>query len=485
MFYNFQTRYTDLHKSMYQLLELPKLTSPQIILLNSQLLNELQLSNTSEISVDDLLGFTSNTTPFAQAYAGHQFGHFTMLGDGRAMILGEHIFKDKDNQLQRFDIQLKGSGPTQYSRGNDGKATAKSMLREYLFSYAMKQLGIDTSQSLAILRTGEKVQRFNTEKGAILIRVMKSHIRFGTFEFASKYLEQEDFKEFTKYVILGHYPHLLLENQELDSNVYLNFFKAVMQKCITMVVNWYRAGFIHGVMNTDNMSIVGETFDYGPCSFMNQYKKDTVFSKIDKFGRYSFENQKPILQWNLSVFAQSLVYLFEKDEEGVEEFVSDLNRLIEEFDIVFDKQFYEMMMGKLGIDTKQYSIEDVKSLIDEMLDFLEETCTDYTNFFIELMYPNSFEDEIFSSEKFSNLKTELQKIGLNVEIMKHYNPQRILRNYLVEEALEEYESTEKLDKIQELLDVVSSPYEEDERFKKYQLPPSKEFEKRYTTHCNT
>ena len=464
MTYNFQNTYTKLSSKLFQEVSSPSLTYPKIILINTKLIQKLGV-NYSE-NPKQLL---ESSKPFAQAYAGHQFGYFTNLGDGRAMILGEHLTPNN----KRFDIQLKGSGRTAYSRGGDGKATISSMIREYLYSYAMKNLNIKTSETLAVISTNEKVLREVIHDGAILIRVMASHIRFGTFEYAAKFCTPDEFQKFTDYTIERHYPDIIYEEKK-----YVKFFHAVMKKTVDMVVDWYRVGFIHGVMNTDNMSITGETFDYGPCAFMNRYDPLTTFSQIDTYKRYCFGKQRDILKWNLGVLGKTLLPLFDNDIELAKKYYK---KELEKFDSYFEKKFYNMMKRKLGIANSKFA----KGIINAFLNFLEINNADYTNTFIELMYPNSINDEIYHKPEFLKLRTELKKVGLSLNLMQKSNPQRILRNYLVEEALDEYKNSKKLDKIYELIEAVSSPYTKNDKLEKFEKPPSREFDKRYKTHCNT
>jgi len=468
MIYNFDNSYTHLSKNLYQTLSPPEIVDPTLLLLNTPLLSNLGIDFSQDYNPQILLESSANKA-FAQAYAGHQFGHFTTLGDGRAMILGEHLSPSND----RFDIQLKGSGQTQYSRGGDGKATVSSMTREYLYSYAMKNLGIKTSESLAVLSTNQKVVREEIHDGAILIRVMESHIRFGTFEFVSHFCSSDEFKNFTDYTIKRHYSHLEKEEQK-----YLKFFQAVMEKTIAMVVEWYRVGFIHGVMNTDNMSITGETFDYGPCAFMNYFDLSATFSQIDRFGRYSFGNQKDILKWNLSVLGKTLIPLLDKDISQAEKFFSQ--EMIR-FDSLFQRKFHSMMHRKLGI---QDSVSSEK-LIGQFYRFMDKNKADYTNTFLELMDPQSIDEEIYQTEEFKDLRSELEKYSLDREIMRLNNPRYILRNYLVEEAIDDYKNNKKMDKVHELLDAVKSPYTSEGKQETSQKPPSRDYDRYYTTHCNT
>ncbi|MFT4312897.1 MAG: protein adenylyltransferase SelO family protein [Candidatus Woesearchaeota archaeon] len=458
--YNFNTTYTQLHPDLFSSCRLPTLKHAQIILKHTELQKALGLGN---ISSKTIFKIDKDTQPFAQAYAGHQFGHFTMLGDGRALILGEHVTPGN----KRFDIQVKGSGVTPYSRGGDGKATVNSMMREYMYSYAMEKLGIPTAKSLAVIKTHESVIRDEIEDGAMLIRVMSSHIRFGTFEFASKYLQKKDFTSFVDYVIKRHYPKILE-----SKNVYREFYRKVIQKTIEMVVEWYRVGFIHGVMNTDNMSVVGKTFDYGPCAFMNTYDPQKTFSKIDVYKRYSFENQKHILKWNLFIFAQTLLPLVKSEE---------LQNEFDTFDSLFDTSYMEMMKKKLGI----ISHGDFGSLIHEFLNFLEHNQLDYTNSFIALQNPHAYSDSVYQSEDFQKLRSKIQKVGLDKETMTESDPRRILRNYILEEALDEYVYNKDMSKIITLLEALREPYKENNGFRVFEKPPSDDFEKQYKTHCNT
>ncbi|KQB76699.1 hypothetical protein AK964_22055, partial [Clostridium butyricum] len=243
--------------------------------------------------------------PIAQAYAGHQFGHFTMLGDGRALLIGEHITP----LGERFDIQLKGSGKTPYSRGGDGKAVLGPMLREYIISEAMNALGIPTTRSLAVVTTGESIMRENELPGAILTRVAASHIRVGTFEYVSRWGTVEELRSLADYTLQRHF-----KGEDDKENPYLFLLQEVIKKQAELIAKWQLVGFIHGVMNTDNMAISGETIDYGPCAFMDAYDPETVFSSIDLYGRYAYGNQPSIAAWNLARFAETLLPLLHINE---------------------------------------------------------------------------------------------------------------------------------------------------------------------------
>ncbi len=464
MAFSFNTTYKNLHSSLYSSATPKRVDTPEILVCNDRLSVDLEL-DTADLSAELLAGQQLLEQPIAQAYAGHQYGSFTILGDGRAMILGEHVHDGK-----RSDIQLKGAGRTPYSRRGDGNATVSSMLREYLYSYAMQHLNIKTSRSLAVVETDHEVERRRMEPGAILVRVMNSHIRYGTFQYAASRASDE-LQRFTDYVIDRHYPQLNGRDRK-----YLDFFDAVMQSSIEMVVDWLRVGFIHGVMNTDNMSIDGETFDYGPCAFMNYYDEQTVFSSIDKHGRYAFGNQRAILRWNLERFAEALQPLCRQTALTYDELEVKLNK----FENRFDAEYYSMMRKKLGINS-----DGKKELVDEFLDWLRKSNADYTNTFLELATPGTFDDPVFGTVEFEALRNTLAAVGLNEKLMQEVNPRYIPRNHLVEAALNEYLETEDLSKFKILLTVLENPYRLEDMDSQFQQPPPREFDAEYTTYCNT
>jgi uncharacterized protein YdiU (UPF0061 family) len=462
--FSFDTSYKDLDSNLYSTVTPKRIDNPQTLVLNDGLCADLGL-DTTKLDAHVLAGQDRSEEPIAQAYAGHQYGRFTLLGDGRAMILGEHVYDGN-----RYDIQLKGSGQTPYSGRGDGNATVSSMLREYLYSSAMQNLNIKTSRSLAVVETDETIERRRTEPGAILVRVMNSHIRYGTFQYVAGRASDE-LQRFTDYVIDRHYPQLTAGDRP-----YLKFFDAVMQLSIEMVVDWLRVGFIHGVMNTDNMSIDGETFDYGPCAFMNYYDEEAVFSSIDKHGRYAFGNQRPILRWNLERFAETLQPLCAQSALTHTELKAKLN----EFEDRFDAQYYTMMRKKLGIDS-----DDEQGLVDEVLDWLRRSNADYTNTFLELETPGTFDDPAFATAEFERLRNKLAAVGLDEESMQEANPRYIPRNHLVEEALDEYLETGELSKFKRLLTVLDSPYTLKDTCSQFQQPPPRELDAEHTTYCNT
>ena len=462
--FSFDTTYKQLDSELYSTATPSDIENPELLLLNKSLCDDLGLEE-SELTGQLLSGQDRLEEPIAQAYAGHQFGRFAILGDGRAVILGEHVH-DGD----RYDIQLKGSGRTPYSGRGDGKATVSSMLREYLYSHAMHNLGIDTSRSLAVLETADTVNRRQTEPGAILVRVMNSHIRFGTFRYVAARAPDE-LAAFTDYVIDRHYPELTNSDEK-----YVDFFDAVMRAAIAMVVDWLRVGFIHGVMNTDNMSIDGETFDYGPCAFMNYYDEDAVFSSVDDHGRYAFGNQQHILNWNLARFAESLQPLC----EGSSTSFDGIKARLDEFDDIFQTEYDAMMRRKLGIPT-----DGADGVVDEFLGWLRTSGADYTNTFLELEDPGSFDDPVYSSERFEQLRERIAEVGGDEDLMQKANPRYIPRNYLVENALDQYVEEKDLSRVKALLKVLDDPYESNESTARFQQPPPREFDAEYTTYCNT
>ena len=410
--------------------------------------------------------------PFAQAYAGHQFGQFTILGDGRAHIVGEQVTPDGEI----FDIQYKGSGRTPYSRGGDGKAALGPMLREYLISEAMYYLGIPTTRSLAVVETGEKVYREVPLKGSILTRVASSHIRIGTFQFLAAHKDYEGMKSLLDFSIKRHFSNL-----KFSENLAIEFIKAVMQKQINLIVEWMRVGFIHGVMNTDNSTISGETIDYGPCAFMDHYDANTVFSSIDTQGRYSFANQPSIIQWNLVRLAECLLPLIDKDEKRSIEIAQNL---INTFSSLFKDKWLQMMKKKLGINDHS---EDDEELINNLIKWMQQKKPDFTNTFCNLMNYDHADDEEFEDDEFNNWKREWKKRVESKEyldVMMSCNPTLIPRNYLVEEALSEAETDGKFDKFNELNEIISSPYQLKKVNIKYLETPTKT-NNPYTTFCGT
>ena len=475
--WNLQSSYTQISDKLISELKPDAVTNPSTVIVNNELAEKLGL-NLNGISEKDLSNLFSGNSlpygskPFAQAYAGHQFGQFTILGDGRAHIVGEQVTPDGEI----FDIQYKGSGRTPYSRGGDGKAALGPMLREYLISEAMYYLGIPTTRSLAVVETGEKVYREVPLKGSILTRVASSHIRIGTFQFLAAHKDYEGMKSLLDFSIKRHFSNL-----KFSENLAIEFIKAVMQTQINLIVEWMRVGFIHGVMNTDNSTISGETIDYGPCAFMDHYDANTVFSSIDTQGRYSFANQPSIIQWNLVRLAECLLPLIHKDEKRSIEIAQNL---INTFSSLFKDKWLQMMKKKLGINDHS---EDDEELINNLIKWMQQKKPDFTNTFCNLMNYDHADDEEFEDDEFNNWKREWKKRVESkkyLDVMMSCNPTLIPRNYLVEEALSEAETDGKFDKFNELNEIISSPYQLKKVNIKYLETPSKT-NIPYKTFCGT
>ena len=477
--WHFDNSYSKLSKTFKEDIKPTPVHEPELVILNEELAKNLNL-NFSGVDKKKLAEiFSGNSLPdgtnsIAQAYAGHQFGQFTMLGDGRAVLLGEHLI----NKKQRIDIQFKGSGRTSFSRGGDGRAALGPMLREYIISEAINALNIPTTRSLAVVKTGEKVVRENLLNGAILTRVASSHIRVGTFQYIAATQNVEDLNTLVDYTIDRHYPEI-----KSSKNKALDLLSLVMERQCQLVVNWMRVGFIHGVMNTDNMAISGETIDYGPCAFMDQYDPKTVFSSIDKFGRYAFSNQPPITKWNLARFAECLIPLIDKDEETA---VKIATELIDNFQNIYEEKWLNMMRDKLGLFGND---KNDQTLINKLLDWMKNNNADYTNTFCHLMGVE-LDDEIYKNDDFKNWYNEWQKrLKLNnssdkhLELMKKNNPLVIPRNHKVEEALTDADKG-NLETMNKFLKVLIKPYSVQENIIEFQKPAPISDEK-YQTFCGT
>ncbi len=475
--WNLQSSYTQISDKLFSELKPDSVTNPSTVIVNNELAEKLGL-NLKGISEEDLSNLFSGNSlphgskPFAQAYAGHQFGQFTILGDGRAHIVGEQVTPDGEI----FDIQYKGSGRTPYSRGGDGKAALGPMLREYLISEAMYYLGIPTTRSLAVVETGEKVYREVPLKGSILTRVASSHIRIGTFQFLAAHKDYEGMKSLLDFSIKRHFSNL-----KFSENLAIEFIKAVMQKQINLIVDWMRVGFIHGVMNTDNSTISGETIDYGPCAFMDSYDAKTVFSSIDTQGRYSFANQPSIIHWNLVRLAESLLPLIDKNEKKSIEIAQNT---LNEFSSLFKNEWLQMMRKKIGIDDRS---EEDEELISNLVNWMQNKSPDFTNTFCNLMNYNHANDEVFDDNDFATWKKNWQERVNNKEYLKtmaNTNPVLIPRNYLVEEALNEAETKGNLNEFNDLNKAISLPYQIEKVNIKYLITPSKT-NIPYKTFCGT
>ena len=475
-----ESTYTSLDARLFTFAHAAAMPENRSLLFNTKLAEDLGLSalehhpeRSSILSGQKKL---DGSRPFAQAYAGHQFGHFTILGDGRALVLGEW----RDPQGQRWDIQLKGSGPTAYSRRGDGLATTSAMLREYLISECMAGLGIATSRSLSVVDTGLPVFREFEHKGAVLARIAKSHIRVGTFEYVAQLHDIKALREFTDYVIARHYPEAL---DAVHPTMY--FLQTVIAQQVDLIVQWMRVGFIHGVMNTDNMSIAGETIDYGPCAFMDAFDWGTVFSSIDRQGRYAFGRQAPIAQWNLACLASALLPLLHEDQEQA---VRMAQECINGFVPLYEKAFADMMRQKLGF-TKH--VQGDLAFIDELTAWMQSHEADYTHTFLALESIDFRKTEIFMSPAFDALIQEHHKLltlaGITAEesqaCMRKVNPYFIPRNALVEQALLAASTSNDYTLLHQLLTAGQQPYRMiPDQAEMYKAP---EHRASYQTFCGT
>jgi len=473
-----ESTYANLPGIFYTRLSPVPVSKPKVVIFNQKLAKEMGLDLThfnGQQKAGLLAGnlIPEGCTPFAQAYAGHQFGNFTMLGDGRAIILGEHL----SSSGKRFDIQYKGSGRTPYSRGGDGRAALGPMLREYIISEAMHSLGIPTTRSLAVVSTGETVYREDELPGAILNRIASSHIRVGTFQFAALHQEKTISQSLLDYTIDRHFP----ESKDHENKA-LALLDQVMKLQADLITHWMRVGFIHGVMNTDNMALCGETIDYGPCAFMDSFDPSTVFSSIDHQRRYAYANQPVMAHWNLARLAESLLPLIHENRETAIELAEDSLKAFEE---LYKSKWLAMMGNKLGL-TK---IEDQdEELITELLDLMHEYSADYTNTFLDLGQKELPAEEFYISEDFSKwhnrwVERLQQEGGDSFALMRSVNPAVIPRNHKVEEALQAAERDD-LTPFHHLLEAVTNPYESGEYLKPYQTPPSPK-EKVLQTFCGT
>ena len=479
--WHFDNTYSRLPKVMSSQLTPIPVENPKLTIFNHGFSKELGLDFSSLNNNQIASIFSGNLLPkeskcIAQAYAGHQFGYFTMLGDGRAILIGEHLSKNN----KRFDIQFKGSGKTPYSRNADGRAALGPMLREYIVSEAMHSLGIPTTRSLAVVKTGENVIRETSLPGAILTRIAASHIRVGTFQYMTTTGDEKNLKTLLDYTIDRHYPKIK------DSKTpAIDLLKIVMEKQIKLVVDWMRVGFIHGVMNTDNMAISGETIDYGPCAFMDAYDPETVFSSIDHNGRYAYFNQPGITKWNLARFAETLLPLIDKNKDKA---IKIATEIINNFGEIYKKSWLEMMRKKLGLIGEK---DNDEKLINDLLSFLHEQKADYTNTFCSLMNEDVQNDKIFNNKEFidwhqkwkERLAKNTNSTEESLKLMRSVNPIVIPRNHKVEEVLEAA-NKDDLNPFHDFLKVLEKPYENQIKNNNYQspAPPS---EKKYQTFCGT
>ena len=477
--WNFDNTYSRLPDPFREKINPVKVKNPELVMLNKSLAEDLNLdfSGLDQAKLSALFSgneLPNNSRSIAQAYAGHQFGHFTMLGDGRAVLIGEHISKSN----HRYDIQFKGSGKTAFSRNGDGRAALGPMLREYIISESMHFLNIPTTRSLAVAKTGEKVIRETQLEGAILTRVASSHIRVGTFQYIAARNKKGELEMLFEYVIKRHYPEI-----ESSKKQALDLLNVVLNKQIELVVNWMRVGFIHGVMNTDNMSIAGETIDYGPCAFMDIYDPKTVFSSIDKLGRYAYCNQPIITKWNLSRLAECLIPLIDGDQDKAIKLATEV---IDTFEKKYEEKWLGMMRNKIGLADED---EKDKFLILDLLTWMHKNKVDYTNTFCHLMNFQTQNDIVYENNEFSDWKKRWQeRLSQNsssekyINLMRSVNPIVIPRNHIVEDALKKANQG-NFEPINNFLKILSSPYTDQKHITEYQIPSQSD--ENYQTFCGT
>ena len=480
--WHFDNSYSRLPTTFYVRLDPTPVRAPKLLVFNAALAKSLGLNPEALNGADGAAVFSGNlipegAAPLAQAYAGHQFGHFSLLGDGRAIVLGEQVTPEG----RRLDIQFKGSGRTPFSRRGDGRAALGPMLREYIISEALHALGIPTTRSLAVVTTGEPVYRESVLSGAVLTRVASSHLRVGTFQYAAASGIPEAIRILADYTIGRHFPELT------DAEApYLGLLQSVMQRQASLVARWLLTGFIHGVMNTDNMALSGETIDYGPCSFMDAYDPDTVFSSIDQHGRYAYGRQPQIAQWNLARFAETLVPLLHADQK---EALSMANVAITAFPDMFHRHWLQGMRAKLGLFGETAGDD---RLVEELLACMHRHGADFTNTFRDLAGDNLPETALFRSPDFlewhtrwqDRLNRQGQSWAASQKRMNDNNPAVIPRNHQVEAALSAAVDQEDPGVMERLLDVLATPYRQPQKDGGYHLPPPPSAQP-YQTFCGT
>lgn len=482
--------------------------APEMLLFNRALADELNLIHLATDPGKLTAIFSGNELPagaasIAQAYSGHQFGGFSpQLGDGRALLLGEVI----DRNGYRRDISFKGSGRTPYSRGGDGKATLGPVLREYIMGEAMHALGIPTTRVLAAVRTGQSVLREHLLPGAILTRVASSHLRVGSFQYAAARGDRDLLRSLADYAIKRHDPELLELPGEGKGNRYLALLSAVSERQAKLVAQWLSVGFIHGVMNTDNMTISGETIDYGPCAFMDRYDPATVFSSIDLHGRYAYANQAPIAQWNLARLAEALLLLSPSEESQNEQMFDEARSIIEAFPARHQRHWLTIMRAKLGLPTEKP--EDL-NLAQGFLAAMENQAVDFTSAFVAL---GQIVNDRFSATAIAALRalftssTALDQwliswqercnaddsqfgapkaLAERLALMQKSNPIYIARNHLVEEALTAAVTSNDMRPFEKLLGLLQRPYTTNTENQAYRHPPTPQDAYGYQTYCGT
>ncbi|PIJ97368.1 hypothetical protein CTN02_14560 [Lysinibacillus sphaericus] len=480
--WNLDNSYVQLPSIFYSEMTLNPVLSPKLVLLNETVVASLGLNSQAlkrEEGIAVLAGnkAPSGSNPIAQAYAGHQFGHFNMLGDGRALLYGEQITPSKE----RMDIALKGSGRTPYSRGGDGRAALGPMLREYIISEAMFGLGIPTSRSLAVVSTGETIIRETDLPGAILTRIASSHLRVGTFQYAAQWGTDEELQTLADYTLERHFPNYLG-----NTNPYLYLLQEVIKKQASLIAKWQLVGFIHGVMNTDNMTISGETIDYGPCAFMDAYDPATVFSSIDRQGRYAYGNQPSMGGWNLTRLAEALLPLIHENQEQAIELAQ---AALEQYPQLYVQNWLKGMRAKLGLFDEE---QDDMKLIEELLQLMQQDKADYTNTFIALSFDHIDKTSLWRTSAFkewhqkwlARLARQPQTKDMSQQLMRQHNPAVIARNHRVEEALEAAVEREDFSVMNKLVTALSQPFAHTNEQQEYASLPETSSQP-YRTFCGT
>ncbi len=441
--------YAELPVGLHTAVEPTPVRAPRLVVWNRALAERLALDAealTEKSGVEMLAGnrLPPGASPLAQAYAGHQYGHFTTLGDGRAILLGEQ----RTPRGERYDIQLKGAGPTPYSRRGDGRAALGPMLREYVISEAMHALCIPTTRSLAVVATGEDVWRQSALPGAVLTRVAASHIRVGTMEWAAT--QGEDvLRALVEYTLRRHYPELV--GAENPARALLG---AVAERQAVLLAQWMAVGFVHGVMNTDNMALSGETIDYGPCAFMEAYDPATVFSSIDRQGRYAYGNQPQIAQWNLARLAEAMLPLLHPVET---EAVALANEVLGGFGESYRRCWLAVMRKKLGLFNAE---PEDGALLEELLAWMQDTKADFTNTWAALARDEAVGSAVWRERWRARLGRQEQSAEESARLRRANCPAVIPRNHRVEEALGAAEQGD-LEKVERLLGVLAAPYDYD------------------------
>lgn len=477
----FDNSYAKLPDGFYTRQALQPVAKPALIKANLRLAEQLGIDLTwlsSEAATQVFAGneLLPGADPLATVYAGFQFGNWNpQLGDGRALLLGEVL----TGSGKRFDLQLKGSGPTHYSRGGDGRSPLGPVLREYLVSEAMNALGVPTTRALAAVTTGELVYREQAEPGGVLTRVASSHIRFGSFQYFSGEQDVRSLRRLADYTIERHYPECQASEQP-----YRSLLDQVIEQVAQLIATWQCLGFIHGVMNTDNMLITGETIDYGPCAFMDTFKQATVYSAIDQQGRYAYQNQPAIAHWNLMTLAQALLPLFDPNEDAA---VEQAKAALQTFPDRFDHYYNAQSAAKLGLPPSRLS----QALFSEFLALLETHELDFTNSFSTLADRLESNTPLLATDDCQQWLAQWQAALQDSEDkpaarqrMEQANPYVIPRNHLIEHAIQEAYGEARFDQFEALLQAVTNPFDSKLASSIFaQAPASHEIVKR--TFCGT